>query len=401
MPRLRRAHWAAMFCFAIVTAGACSDALAAKPQPPPPPSPNFRFELQLLGTLGGTWSTAMDINQLGDVAGFSPISSGRQHGFVHFAGDSQMTDVNSLIDPSLHDPTWQNGWEITAIGALNENGQMVGSARLYENGVRVRSSLVWLSPDPDTGFWGFQELAPSGTIISDVPIDMNAQGDVVFLGENYESYIWTPEDGLVNLGRWNGLLTYVTALSDRDAENRIQVAGTIFTGPPYGAWGSTYTVGTAVAGTIYNLGYLYSDRNTPGESQVVGMNSSGTVLFGETTVAKDDIFAAVYANGAWTSLGTLNPTAKNGSWNNSWSSAGNDLGYVIGGSMVGTSSSTPNKRTFIYHHTFKMWNLDSLIDAWVPIEMGLDFCGINNANEIGGTLGNGIDQAFVLIPYTP
>jgi len=71
-----------------------------------------------LGTLGGSFSVARDINNRGDVVGGS-LTQGDEnfHGFL-FRGN-RLQDLNELLDP-------QTGWEVIQAFAINNNGEIVG-----------------------------------------------------------------------------------------------------------------------------------------------------------------------------------------------------------------------------------------------------------------------------------
>jgi probable HAF family extracellular repeat protein len=77
-----------------------------------------------LGTLGGSTpingsvpTVAWDINEVGQVVGYSTTSSGEEHAFLYSGG--QMVDLNSLI-PS------DSGWTLVDARAINDGGQIVG-----------------------------------------------------------------------------------------------------------------------------------------------------------------------------------------------------------------------------------------------------------------------------------
>ena len=75
---------------------------------------------QNLGTLGGTQSRAIGINDIGTlVVGDSTPSSGEQHGFV-WDFVNGMRDLNSLLDSTAA------GWTIKNALSVNNQGQIVG-----------------------------------------------------------------------------------------------------------------------------------------------------------------------------------------------------------------------------------------------------------------------------------
>jgi probable HAF family extracellular repeat protein len=72
-----------------------------------------------LGTLGGSFSIAHDINNHGDVVGGS-LTEGDEnfHGFVY--RDNCLHDLNELLDPNVI------GWELIQALAINNQGDIVG-----------------------------------------------------------------------------------------------------------------------------------------------------------------------------------------------------------------------------------------------------------------------------------
>ena len=70
-----------------------------------------------LGTLGGTSSGALGVNDSGDVVGFSNTGAGGNHAFLYRNG--LMIDLNSLIDPG-------SGWTLDSANGINAAGQITG-----------------------------------------------------------------------------------------------------------------------------------------------------------------------------------------------------------------------------------------------------------------------------------
>ena len=71
-----------------------------------------------LGTLGGSYSNGLGINDSGHVVGISETTGGSYHAFLTVSGGG-MYDLNSLIDPG-------SGWELTHGFGINSSGQITG-----------------------------------------------------------------------------------------------------------------------------------------------------------------------------------------------------------------------------------------------------------------------------------
>jgi len=71
----------------------------------------------MLGTLGGSFSIARDLNNHGDVVGGS-LTEGDEsfHGFVY--RDNQLHDLNEFLDPG-------NGWELLQALGINNHGEII------------------------------------------------------------------------------------------------------------------------------------------------------------------------------------------------------------------------------------------------------------------------------------
>ena len=73
-----------------------------------------------LGTLGGTNSLSLGINNNGQIVGSSALNGDTSiHAFLWTAMVG-MQDLNSLIPPN-------SGWELSWSAAINDSGQIVGN----------------------------------------------------------------------------------------------------------------------------------------------------------------------------------------------------------------------------------------------------------------------------------
>jgi probable HAF family extracellular repeat protein len=107
----------------------------------------FQGQVYDLGSLGSGGSFGLDINNNGQIVGYSELDNQPlTHGFLY--QDGRMFDLNSLL---AADP----GWVIGRATAINDAGQIVG--RAYFNGAS-RAFLLTPIPEPGTVALGFTVL---------------------------------------------------------------------------------------------------------------------------------------------------------------------------------------------------------------------------------------------------
>lgn len=72
----------------------------------------------MLGTLGGSFSIARDLNNHGEVVGGS-LTEGDEsfHGFLY--RDNRLHDLNEFLDP-------ETGWELIQALGINNHGEIIG-----------------------------------------------------------------------------------------------------------------------------------------------------------------------------------------------------------------------------------------------------------------------------------
>src|SRR6185295_18663311 len=70
-----------------------------------------------LGTFGGTYTTPLAINNVGQVVGYSGTQTGTSHAFLW--KDGTIVDLNTLLPPN-------SGWELLSAQLVSDGGQIVG-----------------------------------------------------------------------------------------------------------------------------------------------------------------------------------------------------------------------------------------------------------------------------------
>lgn len=107
------------------------------------PQSAFLYENGVLHNLGGLApnlnSSARDINNLGQIVGSARIGDGSGHAFLYENG--AMIDLNMLIDPA-------SGWTILDAAAINELQQIAATACRGDVCQAVRLDLVPSVPEP-------------------------------------------------------------------------------------------------------------------------------------------------------------------------------------------------------------------------------------------------------------
>lgn len=91
-----------------------------------------------LGTLGGAFSIAYSINELGQVVGDSELADGSERAFL-FA-DNTLVDINDLI-PETSD------FVLTSARGINEKGQIAATA-FFSDSQTTRAVLLTPVPEP-------------------------------------------------------------------------------------------------------------------------------------------------------------------------------------------------------------------------------------------------------------
>jgi probable HAF family extracellular repeat protein len=150
--------------------------------------------MQDLGTLGGSYSSATDINDSGQVVGWSTTTSGQSHAFLY--SDGQMQDLGTL-----------GGYESRATG-INDSGQVVGQTDVS-------------SGERHAFLYSGGQMQDLGTLPGDNTSEargINASGQVVGysdVGREDRPHAFLYSDGqMQDLGTLNGSDTAANGIND-------------------------------------------------------------------------------------------------------------------------------------------------------------------------------------------
>jgi probable HAF family extracellular repeat protein len=247
-----------------------------------------------LGTLGGNGSWAMAINDRGQVAGYSLIASdgsqtlGSMHAFLW--EDGVMTDLGSL-----------GGRGITPLD-INGRGQVVGNG---ETPSGERHAFLWEDGVlTDLGTLGGIESTASG---------INERGQVVgesFTGSRTHAFLW--QDGVMtDIGTFGWFGAWATAINDQG-----QMALSL--SEPSGASHAAVTDGGSVTGLGDPEGATRGASDLNNAGQVVGWDQIGM---------EGGHRAFAWQDGTATPLGALHEFITE-------AHAINDCGQVVGASAA-------------------------------------------------------------------
>ena len=307
-----------------------------------------RYKVQPLGVLDGTTNSyAADINDLGQVVGYS-IDPARA--FIWESGQG-MTDLGSPPDSFAR--------------AVNNHGQVVGEMRQETGiGLPIWQSFQW---ERDTGLVDLRDLPGNPPLIN--VTDINDAGDILGSTPSFDEVLYRPGQGTIELG--------FNAIS---INNLGQVVGSELIRPME----TRAVIWTEESGAV-QLPHAPDDAPV---NVATGINEQGQVLVG-TSAPSGGAFLWDPSFG-YVDLGILSDA--NFSRAEDINEAGVIVGFGFGGKIVGQSA-------FVWEDAKGIQPLDDLIDprgGWI-VEHAT---AINEQGQIvgWGRRDGGRQQALLLTP---
>ncbi|MDO8458129.1 MAG: PKD domain-containing protein [Burkholderiaceae bacterium] len=280
--------------------------------------------VQDLGTLGGAYSSASTVNDLGQVVGWAYTVSGEGHAFL-WTQAGGMVDLGTLGGPSsggaavngsgqvvgysdtasgnIHAFSWTQTGGMVDLGtlggrnsvayAVNDSGQVVG----YANPAIGEHAFSW------TQAGGMVDLGTLGGLHGG-GIAVTGSGQVVgystTASEDWRVFSWTQAGGMVDLGTLGGTYSYVRAVNGSG-----QVVGYSST-----ASGAEHAFFWTQAGGMVDLGTLGGQQSSGARAHAV--NSAGQVV-GESSTASGATHAFLWTQAdGMVDLNSRIPTATPG-----------------------------------------------------------------------------------------
>ncbi len=251
------------------------------------------------GTLGGTSSSAMDINNLDQVVGYSATAGwpGHQHAFL--SSGNAMVDLGTL------------GGKTSTARAINDSGVVVGSADLA--GAGVSHAFAY------TQAGGMKDLGTLGGKLS-AAFDVNARGDIIGYADTatsqshaflYSNGVMTDIDAQFGLGsQSDGWLTTTSFMTHLRFANNGAIIGDIQSilsdpdGMVYDYWyqaaiydkGVLTKLNAPLIGDVNAAGAMLTNNDYRGGSLTVGGVETG--LYRLAADRPDlDLWGAFHLNG--------------------------------------------------------------------------------------------------------
>ena len=298
------------------------------------------FRITDLGTLGGIYSSALDINNRGTVVGYEITADFSFRAYSY--SDGVIRHLNQSSDDNFSQAT-----------AINDNGVIVGVASVQVSPNERNSHAVTFSNGTVT------DLGALSNPFSNA-FGINNSGTIVGSTSNFAgvSRAFSYKNGVMtDLGTFGGI--QATGIND---------SGTIIGSyaPTSGAAVRAFSLKNGVVTDLGTLGGAFTFPKA--------INESGTVV-GQASKPEADIsHAFMNTNSAMIDLGTLGGTQSS-------ANAINSFGTIVGDSTLADGTS----RGFLYPG-----GIMTDLNTFLPANSGWNLTGAFGINDAGSIVGTGM-----------
>lgn len=351
-------HWSWLLLWPLLVSGTLPAGTA--------PDRPTRYRVTDLGTLGGDQSYAADLNDRGQVVGYSELEPGESHGHAFLWEKGRMRDLGTL------------GGENSYASAINRHGDVVGSAYTAEE---IECAVLWKK-----GVARELGALPGGSC--PLATDINDRGEIVGVGDT----VIANRFGYFRVGRgflWkNGRMRALDDLEPRPGPGEGQSSALAINN-------RGVVVGIANALDEFTWPVLWQAGGThqvralaPQEGWAYGINDAGQVV---GRLVSDDSLpqmqAYTWKNGRAERLPGLTPDSDTVA-----------LGINRRGQIVGNSEPLVGEQSAVLWWAGTVTDLNELIPAdsgWIL----QNATAINRSGQIVGSgLHHGEVHAYLLTP---